>query len=132
MKAKKKAPANRAEKARAPKLIPAQHKAYDFVLGNLDTSSIFTLWGARGRGMTTVLGALQHATGGKLITAGDIVEATMKESHPLFIEDALYRLFVDSLNSNQVVLVDDFHLVNALISGCHHFYPPIGFSRIGI
>lgn len=82
--------------------------------------------------MTTVLGALQHATGGKLITAGDIVEATMKESHPLFIEDALYRLFVDSLNSNQVVLVDDFHLVNALISGCHHFYPPIGFSRIGI
>ncbi|MEZ5324343.1 MAG: ATP-binding protein [Verrucomicrobiales bacterium] len=110
------------------RLTPAQKGAYDFLMSNLDVGSVYTLWGKSGFGMTTVLSEVATATGGKLITARDFVDATLREEHPMRIEEALYRILADAINEYSVVLVDDFHLANTLMSG--QFYPRSGFSSV--
>ena len=48
--------------------------------------------------------------------------------HPLALEEALYGVLIEALQSNDVVLVDDFHLAIEVLGDCH-FYPRSGLLK---
>jgi len=51
----------------------------------------------------------------------DFVETSAK-NHPLALEESLYRLLMDALRAQPVVIMDDVHLLDLFSAGCH-FYP---------
>jgi hypothetical protein len=58
-------------------------------------------WG----GKTTILRALHEQAGGVFLNMKDFVEASAK-THPLALEETLYRLLFDALSSHPVVIMD--------------------------
>ena len=106
-------------------LSPAQQRAFDALAAGLQLGSILRLRSGVGRGKTTVLRALHQQTGGAFLDVRDFVEATAN-THPLALEENLYRLLFDALRSHAVVIVDDVHLLDLFSCG-HHFYPRAGY-----
>jgi hypothetical protein len=107
------------------KLCPAQKRAFDYLTAGLQLGSILRLWSGVGRGKTTILKELHKQTGGIFLNMKDFVEASAK-THPLALEETLYRLIFDALRSHQVVIMDDLHLLDLYSAGCH-FYPRSGY-----
>ena len=87
-------------------LCPAQQRAYDSLTAGLQLGSILRVWGGVGRGKTTILRALHKQAGGVFLNMKDFVEASAK-THPLALEETLYRLLFDALSSHPVVIMDD-------------------------
>jgi SpoVK/Ycf46/Vps4 family AAA+-type ATPase len=50
----------------------------------------------------------------------------MQARHPLALEETFTQMVLDALQSHDVVIVDDFHLLSSVVSGCHT-YPRAGF-----
>ena len=106
-------------------LCPAQQSTLDSLLKGMQIGSIFRVWGAVGRGKTTVLKEAHNKTGGAYLNTKDFVEASCLK-HPLALEETLYRLVLDALKANPVVFLDDLHLLDLFSAGCH-FYPRSGY-----
>lgn len=106
-------------------LCPAQKRAFDYLTAGLQLGSILRLWSGVGRGKTTILKELHKQAGGIFLNMKDFVEASAK-THPLALEETLYRLIFDALGSHQVVIMDDLHLLDLYSAGCH-FYPRSGY-----
>jgi transitional endoplasmic reticulum ATPase len=106
-------------------LCPAQQRAFDSLTAGFQLGSILRVWGGVGRGKTTILRALHKQAGGVFLNMKDFVEASAK-THPLALEETLYRLLFDALSSHPVVIMDDVHLLDLYSGGCH-FYPRSGY-----
>jgi ATP-dependent 26S proteasome regulatory subunit len=109
----------------AVELCPAQRRAYDWFLQSLPLGNIFHLWSPTGRGRTAILAELHQKVGGTLVTIKDFVEA-FRGRHPLALEESLYEVLIDALERHDHVIVDDFHLATAAMSGCGGSYPRAG------
>ena len=106
-------------------LCPAQQRAFDSLCAGVRVGSILRLRGGCGRGKTTILRELHQQVGGAFLNMQDFVDASAK-SHPLALEETLYRLLLDALRSHSVVIMDDVHLLDLFSAGCH-FYPRCGY-----
>src|SRR6516165_4498426 len=106
-------------------LCPAQKRVFDSLLAGVQLGSIIRLWSGTGRGKTTVLAELHKKVGGAFLNMKDFVESSASK-HPLALEETLYRLIMDALNANPLVIVDDIHLLDLYSAGCH-FYPRSGY-----
>ena len=106
-------------------LCPAQKRAFDAISGGLQAGTVFRLWGGLGRGKTTVLRRLHERIGGAFLNMRDFVEASAN-SHPLALEETLYRLVLEALRAHPTVILDDVHLLDLYSAGCH-FYPRSGY-----
>jgi ATP-dependent 26S proteasome regulatory subunit len=105
-------------------LSPAQQKAFDGLAASRRAGSVLALTAETGLGKSTVVRALHQRWGGALITAKDFME-TFQTRHPLALEEGVYQLLVTALRTHDHVLVDDFDLAVAPLTGCH-FYPRLG------
>jgi len=101
-------------------LCPAQQRALDLALAAFQLGSILRISGGTGRGKTTVLRQLHSKIGGAFLSMRDFVEASAAR-HPLALEETLYQVAMNALQTNDVLVVDDIHLLD-LRSNCH-FYP---------
>jgi ATP-dependent 26S proteasome regulatory subunit len=106
-------------------LCPAQQRALDLLLKGLEIGSIFRMWGGIGRGKTTVLKHLHQQIGGAFLGMTDFAAAASLK-HPMALEETLYNLVLDALESHPVVILDDLHLLDLYSAGCH-FYPRSGY-----
>src|ERR1051325_1375035 len=104
------------------KLCPEQQRALDGLTAGLSVGNLVLLWGASGMGKTTVLKALHAQTGGAFLSARDYVEA-VEDRHPFGIEEAFYRVVLQALEANEVVILDDMDPVMQALGGCAHMYP---------
>jgi ATP-dependent 26S proteasome regulatory subunit len=110
-----------------PTLCPAQQHAFDALSSALPDGHVFVLSGGVGTGKTTVLRALHRKTGGAFLNMRDLLDA-MRPRHPLALEETFERLVLDALAANDVVIVDDLHLLTNLDMGCGS-YPRTGFQQ---
>lgn len=106
-------------------LCPAQQRAFDSLRVGVQVGSILRVWGGTGRGKTTILRELHKEKGGVFLNMKEFVEAST-DRHPLALEETLYRLIMESLQANALVIVDDVHLLDLFSAGCH-FYPRGGY-----
>jgi hypothetical protein len=61
--------------------------------------------------------------------AGNILDA-MDGGHPLSMEEAFFKVVWDALTANELVIMDDLHLLADVVAGgCHH-YPRNGLLKI--
>jgi ATP-dependent 26S proteasome regulatory subunit len=99
------------------RLCPAQQQAHDALMADLSVGNVFTLGGGTGAGKTTVLREVHHATGGAFLGMKELVDA-LRAAHPLAVEETFEKLIMDALRTNEVVLVDDLHLLLGVVNGC--------------
>ena len=99
-------------------LSPVQQQAVEWFAHGLSRGHVFELGCDAGIGRTTVLRHLQNRHGGILLNARQWVEKVL-EGHPMALEDAFYRGVIEALEHNDLVLVDDLHLLVAATSHCH-------------
>ena len=115
----------------AQQLSPSQQRALDKLLGAARPGKLVVVAAAPGVGKTTVLGEAHARLGGVLLGATDMQRAATEAPHPLALEDAFYALIGDALVRNPVVLLDDMHLLSAVVEGCH-LYPRGGFINVAL
>jgi transitional endoplasmic reticulum ATPase len=106
-------------------LCPVQEAAVAAVRQLLPAGDVIALRGKTGRGKTLVLERLAQETNGQLLRL-DAFFDRLGSGHPMAMEESLYRVLFESLQSNDVVLVDDFQLAIAAVGGDCHFYPRSG------
>lgn len=106
-------------------LCPAQRTAFDGLVDALPVGNVFELRSKPGRGRSTVLAALHDRLGGVLLTVKDFV-AALEKRHPLALEEAFFERAFDALREHDTVIVDDLHVVTAVMRGGCHFYPRAG------
>ena len=107
--------------ATAPDLLPAQSKALEKLERAVAERHVAVLMGRPGAGKTTILRALHARLGGLYLTSREFIEASERQD-PLALDETVYRVLANALESNDVVIVDDFQLV-AIVSCCSHSYP---------
>lgn len=112
-------------------LAPSQHRALEDLLAVARPGRLAVLLGGAGLGKTTVLREAHGTLGGTLLGAEDLQRAASEGSHPLGLEDAFYALMNDALERHPVVLLDDMHLLSAVVEGCH-MYPRGGFINLAM
>src|SRR5437016_3581030 len=98
-------------------LCPAQKRAFDAISLGLPLGSVFYFTGKTGRGKTTVLRHLHQKTGGAFLSLKEFVERS-EGSHPMAVEETLHRLILNALKSNEIVYVDDVHMIDIGSGGC--------------
>src|SRR5262245_17942897 len=108
-----------------PALSPVQNNAVQWFDEGLARGHVFELACDCGMGRTTVLRQLQARHCGILLNARQWVEKVL-EGHPMALEDAFYRGVISALEQNDLVIVDDLHLLVAATSHCH-FNPRGGY-----
>lgn len=102
-------------------LTPAQRCAFDSADHALSIGAVVHLSGGTGRGKSTVLRHLHRKLGGGLLSCTDLLDRADGQ-HPLSLEESFYRLVIAALRENDIVLVDDFDVLQQVLAGCH-FYP---------
>jgi transitional endoplasmic reticulum ATPase len=115
----------------ALQLSPSQQRALDTLLGAARPGKLVAVAAAPGLGKTTVLSEAHSRLGGALLGAADMQRVASEAPHPLALEDAFYALVGDALVRNPVVLLDDMHLLSAVVEGCH-LYPRGGFINMAL
>jgi ATP-dependent 26S proteasome regulatory subunit len=106
-------------------LCPAQQQSFDNLSSALGNGAVFVLNGGPGMGKTTVLRALHRQVGGAFLTNKHLVDA-LRPRHPLAVEETFEELVLAALREHDHVLVDDLHLITAVVEGCGS-YPRLGF-----
>src|SRR5690348_3532944 len=97
-------------------LCPAQQKAYAVLQRALTIGSPIIVHGETGQGKTTILNELHRQIGGAFLTMTDFTEAIRKQN-PLAMEETFYELLHSTLLKNDIVILDDLHLINDVICG---------------
>ncbi|MDB5333240.1 MAG: ATPase, central domain protein [Phycisphaerales bacterium] len=111
-------------------LCPAQLTAVDSLHGMLGKGNCFVLWSTDGLGRTTVLREIHRRVGGALLTMREFIDnASIR--HPLALEETLYRIIWDALTANDVVIIDDMHLLQGVWAGCHA-YPRMNYFAVAL
>lgn len=109
-------------------LSPAQHRALAKLLSSSRPGVLTSFTSESGRGRTTVLRAAHAQLGGAFLDAQRIMDA-MQGQHPFGVEEVLYGTIQEGLEANDVLIVDDFHLVANMLMGQCGMYPrPMFFS----
>lgn len=106
------------------KFSPAQQEAFDLLMHVTDVGNVIVLYGNTGLGKSTVLREAHRRLGGAFLNMKDLIEA-MRDRNPMSLEETFERLVRDALETNDVVIVDDLHLLNS-VTCCSHFYPRMG------
>src|SRR5829696_4642915 len=104
----------------SPTLCSTQQRALDQVLGAARPGSLVGLVASSGNGKSMLLDVAQKRLGGRILGAAEFQDAIARH-HPLAVEDAFYDLVSDALGKNEVVLVDDLHLLMQVLEGCHSY-----------
>jgi transitional endoplasmic reticulum ATPase len=115
----------------AHKLSPSQQRGLDKTIAGARPGRLVALAAGPGLGKTTVLREAHARLGGVLLGAADMQRAATEATHPLALEDAFYALIGEALLRNPVVLLDDMHLLSAVVEGCH-MYPRGGFINMAL
>jgi predicted AAA+ superfamily ATPase len=110
----------------ATDLSPAQQSAFEKIRGHWHDQQVFVLRANHGTGRSTVLRKLLETSGGRLLTAADLV-AALRHRHPLALEEAFEQLVSDALASADAVFLDDLHLLSDVVGGSCGSYPRGGW-----
>lgn len=108
-------------------LTPAQASAHVRLKEALRVGNFVGLIGGPGMGKSTLLRRLHAEVGGAFIEITDLVH-TLRNEHPLAIEESYERVLLDALADHSTVFVDDFHLFMNVVGECRHFYPRAGLA----
>ena len=106
-------------------LSPAQQSALDSLQAQLDSRHVVVLTARAGKGKSQILHALHARTGGAYLTSHEFVEASV-DQHPLALEETVFAVLRDALETHDTVIVDDFQFISTVLC-CTHFYPRTGF-----
>jgi ATP-dependent 26S proteasome regulatory subunit len=106
-------------------LSPAQQRARTDLLRAAQPGKVAVLFGASGKGRTTILRVVHSELGGQLLGIADYMTA-LDRRHPLQLEEALQGVIAAAFVDHRVVILDDLHLI-ANVSCCGSFYPRPGF-----
>ena len=95
-------------------LTSVQQAAADRLLESLDAGNVIVLKGGPGSGKTTILDTVQAARGGALLGARQFMDV-LKTQAPAAIEESFLRMIEDAILANNLVLVDDLHLLTNIV-----------------
>ncbi len=107
------------------KLSPSQERAVEALRHDWPDTDAFVLWAPYGLGRSTMLQAVQKERGGIVLDMASYLER-LTEAEPLALEETLHQMLMGALRENEVVLVDDLHLLNSVVC-CNSFYPKKDF-----
>src|SRR5579862_2261102 len=100
-------------------LTPAQSLAAGRILAGLRASGLVLLRAGHGMGRTTVLRHVHSAAGGTLIGAREFM--TVLAAHQAnALEEAFLALVDGALDRHDLVIIDDFHLIKAVVNACDY------------
>jgi transitional endoplasmic reticulum ATPase len=106
-------------------LSPSQQTTVDELRESWSDGNAFVLWAPYGLGRTTMLRAVHAERGGAVLGMAAYLDQ-LGDADPLALEETLHKLLMDALRDNEVVLVDDLHLLNNVVC-CGHYYPKKDF-----
>jgi hypothetical protein len=95
------------------RLTPNQQIACDAITISLHPGAILLLAGHPGMGKTTVLRRVRDVTGGALLSMRDFVDRLAYRRQNA-IEQVFLEILEDALTLNDVVVVDDLHLITGI------------------
>ena len=98
-------------------LTPAQKAGAERALAAVRTGNIAVLRATHGSGRTTVLRAIQAATGAALIGAREFM-SVLAGHQAAAIEEAFIALVDMALDRHDFVILDDLHLIAAVVNSC--------------
>jgi transitional endoplasmic reticulum ATPase len=99
-------------------LCPAQEKAYVNAKEALTKGNIVVVWSNHGMGRSTILRQLHSERGGDFLNMKDYIDE-LRVTDPLSMEETLEHMLMRALHRNDFVIVDDLHLIYAVICGCY-------------
>jgi ABC-type uncharacterized transport system YnjBCD ATPase subunit len=102
------------------RLAPAQQAAADRLSSALSKGEIFVLRAQPGMGRTTVLSHLYGTAGGTFLGVRQFLnELTVRT--PEAIEEAFLSMLDRALSAADLVIVDDLHLLTAIVDSCNYW-----------
>jgi MoxR-like ATPase len=100
-------------------LTPVQERARDAVLAGLRALDIVVLQGDSGAGKTLILKAVADSAQGVITGLAQFMEL-LKSDNPIAIEEVFIQSLDHSLDSADLVIVDDLHLILQIVT--HYNY----------
>ena len=101
------------------RLAPAQQMAADRLSSSLSKGEIFVLRAQPGMGRTAVLAHVHAAAAGVFLGVRDLLcELTVRT--PETIEEAFLAMLDRAVTNSGVVILDDLHLVRAIVDSCNY------------
>ena len=100
-------------------LSPSQRRAAEGVMRGLERGDCAVLQDRASDGKTTVLGHVHRQLGGVLIGVRQVL-AKLAAYEPAAIEEAFLDLIDEQVAENDVVIVDDLHLVKDVVESCDY------------
>lgn len=100
-------------------LSPSQRQAAEGVLLALERGDCAVLCDTGSDGKTTVLDYVQRELGGARVSIRDFL-ARLAMSDPLAIEESFLEVIDARLAEQDLVVVDDLHLVKDVVENCHY------------
>jgi len=100
-------------------LTPAQRVAAEQLLAAIHAGHVAVLKASHGAGRTTVLRAVAAATGGVSIGAREFMNALAGHQAGA-LEEAFVSLMDRALDNHDIVIMDDLHLINAVVNACDY------------
>jgi len=105
-----------------PPLTPSQQVAFRMLTEMTQAVPVVVLEGGPGSGKTILLSHLQATMGGRLIDAGDALNA-IGAGDPMAIEEAILALVGEALTHDDLVICDDLGMVEAVMLKVPSPYP---------
>jgi hypothetical protein len=100
-------------------LSPAQQTAADCLLNGIPVGDVFVLRSAPGMGRSTILRKVHSVLGGAFVGVRQFIDA-LSARQPEAIEEAFLNAIEEVLASNNLVTVDDLHLVTSVVDNCDY------------
>jgi hypothetical protein len=100
-------------------LTPAQQKVADELVSAVPLGNVFLLRAKAGMGRTSILQYVQSLCGGVLLGAGAFIDSLLDRKTG-DIEEALFRLLNEALDENELVFLDDLHLITRVTDACDY------------
>ena len=100
-------------------LSPAQRLASGYLLEAIHAGGMAVLNAAQGAGRTTILRHVQALCQGVLVGAREFM-SVLAAHQPAAVEEAFVSLMEGAMDRTDIVLVDDFHLINAVVNSCEY------------
>jgi ATP-dependent 26S proteasome regulatory subunit len=100
-------------------LTPMQQSAVEAILASLTAGDVFVLEGQPGMGKTTVLREVHRQAGGRFLGIRQFLDSLMAFG-PASIEEAFLEMLDTALAGDDLVFVDDLHLVTNIVESCDY------------
>ncbi|HEX4810799.1 MAG TPA: ATP-binding protein [Bryobacteraceae bacterium] len=100
-------------------LTPSQQKAADALLAAIPVGNVFVLRGKPGVGRTRILRHIHAQLGGVLVGATGFIDSLLMLDAG-GIEEAVFRFLSGTLDENDLVLMDDLHLITNITNSCDY------------